>query len=249
VIIDVSTSTIRRTQSLQLLLVASVRDQGSPVDGEETHRAGAEAHVDLAAVPARLKSCPDKKQDPLVPASHPSRKDKSAARVGHPVLSIGGRKHWWGTNKKHPLVPASHPSRKDKSAARVGHPVLSIGGRKHWWGTNKKHPLVPASHPSRKNKSAARVGHPVLLIGGRKHRWRTNKKHPLAPASHPSRKNKSAARVGHPVLSIGGRKHWWGTVTKRNNKRVFIRVAFTFQPPEAWPEWNPGILCRRTARW
>ena len=65
---------------------------------------------------------------------HPSRKNKCAARVGHPRLG-------WVT------VRGTHPSDKNKDVARVGHPRLS-------WVT------VRGTHPSDKNKDVARVGHP-----------------------------------------------------------------------------------------
>jgi hypothetical protein len=41
--------------------------------------------------------------------SHPSRKNKNAARMGHPESGGMG-------------LVVSHPSRKNKNAARMGHP-------------------------------------------------------------------------------------------------------------------------------
>jgi hypothetical protein len=79
--------------------------------------------------------------------SHPSRKNKDAARVGHPTLvqiqAVKGLvsdriiSHLWfipsQVPKSGPGAPGclcnvrfvlSHPSRKNKDAARVGHPTL-----------------------------------------------------------------------------------------------------------------------------
>jgi hypothetical protein len=58
----------------------------------EKHPSGAEAHIDLIALAARLKSCPNKKQK--------CKFNKTKTTPQMPVSSISGRKHRWRTVTK-----------------------------------------------------------------------------------------------------------------------------------------------------
>jgi hypothetical protein len=137
---------------------------------------------------------------------HPSRKNKDAARVGHPGSCV--------------------PTHSTKNVEWMGHPG-SRSSSLCFPRCQKRDPSTPlrtgsgapqirlrfaVPHPSRKNKDAARVGHP----GSRSASLcfpRSQKRDPSTPlrtgsgapqirlrfaVPHPSRKNKDAARVGHP---------------------------------------------------
>jgi len=88
--------------------------------------------------------------------SHPSRKNKNAARMGHPILILIPQIE--PCTKNFRAMELSHPSRKNKNAARMGHPILILIPQIE--PCTKNFRAMELSHPSRKNKNAARVGHP-----------------------------------------------------------------------------------------
>jgi glycyl-tRNA synthetase beta chain len=92
--------------------------------------------------------------------SHPSGKDKDAARMGHPDGGEAG-----GLD--------SHPSGKDKDAARMGHPDGGEAG-------------IVVSHPSGTNKDAARMGHPDGGEAGGLDSHPSGKDNDAARMGHPS---------------------------------------------------------------
>ena len=61
--------------------------------------------------------------------SHPRRKYKDAAWMGHPALGLGWRGDWSRAFSEAVGLGSmvSHPSRKYKDAAWMGHPALGLG--------------------------------------------------------------------------------------------------------------------------
>ncbi len=162
--------------------------------------------------------------------SHPSDKNKSVARVGHPLSS------WYPRSPN--ARDLGHPCLcwVEVGTSWMGHPCLcwvsDTKGRFFDCGPRSAQNDITklafvVSHPSDKNKSVARVGHPLsswyprspnardlghpclCWVSDTKGRFfdcgprsAQNDITKLAfVVSHPSDKNKSVARVGHPLSS------------------------------------------------
>jgi hypothetical protein len=79
--------------------------------------------------------------------SHPSRKNKGAARVGHPGAQLRGFPPWSVFGNCADRNSVGLPPIPQENAEWMGHSFV-------------------VSHPSRKNKGAARVGHPGAQLRG-----------------------------------------------------------------------------------
>ena len=115
-------------------------DDGRNLDEvPKRHRAGAKARLILLALSARLKSCPDKKQDggwkdPMADGLalwSPPHRAKDARWMGHPKFSsLVGRLRRWETKQKQdgrrkvPMAdgwPLWSPTHRAKDARWMGH--------------------------------------------------------------------------------------------------------------------------------